>query len=126
TDFFQHDGSVLNILDADYSFLNEDLAKHYGIPDSVFQSSRCEQAPIETQDSKPETLATSAAAAPEDHAGSHSPGVASSNGGWRRVDGIKKYSRGGILGQATTLTKQSGASRTSPILRGNWVCEVLL
>ena len=125
TDFFQHDGSVLNILDADYSFLNQDLAKHYGIPDSVFRSGQCEQAPIETRDSKPETLVTSAAA-PEDHAGSHSPGIASSNGGWRRVDGIKKYSRGGILGQATTLAKQSGASRTSPILRGNWVCEVLL
>src|SRR5262249_10559097 len=45
---------------------------------------------------------------------------------WRRVDGVKKYSRGGILGQATTLAKQSGASRTSPILRGNWVSEVLL
>ena len=25
-----------------------------------------------------------------------------------------------------TLAKQSGASRTSPILRGNWLCEVLL
>ncbi|MDB6130267.1 MAG: hypothetical protein JWM04_1374, partial [Verrucomicrobiales bacterium] len=45
---------------------------------------------------------------------------------WRRVDGVKKYSRGGILGQSTTLAKQSGASRTSPILRGNWVSEVLL
>ena len=32
TDLFQHDGSVLNILDADYTFLNEALAKHYGIP----------------------------------------------------------------------------------------------
>jgi hypothetical protein len=30
------------------------------------------------------------------------------------------------LGQATTLAKQSGASRTSPILRGNWISEVLL
>ena len=29
-------------------------------------------------------------------------------------------------GSATTLAKQSGASRTSPILRGNWVVEVLL
>jgi hypothetical protein len=45
---------------------------------------------------------------------------------WRRVDGVKRYDRGGILGMATTLAKQSGASRTSPILRGNWVCEVLL
>jgi hypothetical protein len=42
------------------------------------------------------------------------------------VEGVKKYARGGILGQATTLAKQSGASRTSPILRGNWVSEVLL
>jgi hypothetical protein len=46
--------------------------------------------------------------------------------GWRRVDGIKKLSRGGVLGQAAVLAKQSGASRTSPILRGNWVAEVLL
>ena len=45
---------------------------------------------------------------------------------WRRVDGIKRYGRGGILAQATTLAKQSGASRTSPTLRGNWISEVLL
>ncbi|HMC26255.1 MAG TPA: DUF1592 domain-containing protein, partial [Verrucomicrobiae bacterium] len=83
TDFFQNDRSVLNILDADYTFLNEPLAKHYGIP-----------------------------------------GVKGAE--WRRVDGVKKFSRGGILAQSTTLAKQSGASRTSPILRGNWVCEVLL
>lgn len=86
TDFFQRDESVLNILDADYTFLNQDLAKHYGIMNVKF-------------------------------AGSND---------WQRVDGVKKFSRGGILGQATTLAKQSGASRTSPILRGNWVGEVLL
>jgi Protein of unknown function (DUF1592)/Protein of unknown function (DUF1588)/Protein of unknown function (DUF1587)/Protein of unknown function (DUF1585)/Protein of unknown function (DUF1595)/Planctomycete cytochrome C len=45
---------------------------------------------------------------------------------WRRVDGLRAAGRGGILGLATTLAKQSGASRTSPILRGNWVSEVLL
>lgn len=82
-DLFQNDGSVLDILDADYTFLNEDLAKHYGIPDVT---------------------------GPE----------------WRRVDGVKKFSRGGVLAQATTLAKQSGASRTSPILRGIWISEVLL
>jgi len=81
--FFENDESVLNILDADYTFLNDALAKHYGIPNV--------------------------------------------NGAeWRRVDGVKKFARGGILGQATTLAKQSGASRTSPILRGNWVAEALL
>ena len=42
------------------------------------------------------------------------------------MDGVHKYGRGGILGLAATLAKQSGASRTSPILRGNWICEVLL
>jgi hypothetical protein len=47
-------------------------------------------------------------------------------GDWRRVDGARTYGRGGILGFAATLAKQSGASRTSPILRGNWVSEVLL
>jgi hypothetical protein len=45
---------------------------------------------------------------------------------WRRVDGVKKYGRGGVLGLGAILAKQSGASRTSPILRGNWVAEVLL
>jgi hypothetical protein len=86
TDLFQNDGSVLNILDADYTFLNADLAKHYGMTNVKFSGSN----------------------------------------DWLRVDGVKKFSRGGILGQATTLAKQSGASRTSPILRGNWLAEVLL
>jgi hypothetical protein len=83
THFFQEDGSVLSILDADHTFLNEELARHYGIP-----------------------------------------GV--TGPGWRRVDRVKKFSRGGILTLAATLAKQSGASRTSPILRGNWLSEVVL
>ena len=82
-DLFQRDGSVLEILDADHTFLNETLAKHYGIPNVT---------------------------GPE----------------WRRVDNVKQYGRGGILTLATTLAQQSGASRTSPILRGNWVLESLL
>jgi hypothetical protein len=45
---------------------------------------------------------------------------------WRRVDGVRAHGRGGILAFASTLSAQSGASRTSPILRGNWVSEVLL
>lgn len=83
TDLFQRDGSILEVLDADHTFLNASLAEHYGIPG------------VDGKD-------------------------------WRRVDGMKAHGRGGILGMATTLSKQSGASRTSPILRGNWVCEVLL
>ncbi|MBB74865.1 MAG: hypothetical protein CMJ75_10170 [Planctomycetaceae bacterium] len=52
------------------------------------------------------------------------PGVTGAT--WRRIEGIQQVGRGGILGWATTLAKQSGATRTSPILRGNWISEVLL
>ncbi|MBI3865173.1 MAG: DUF1592 domain-containing protein, partial [Planctomycetia bacterium] len=83
TDLFQRDAPILELWDADHTFLNEALAKHYGVP-----------------------------------------GVTGAE--WRRVDGVRQYGRGGVLGLATTLAKQSGASRTSPILRGNWVSEVLL
>lgn len=81
-DLFQNDRSVLELVNADYTFLNKPLAEHYGIP---FNGSD-----------------------------------------WQRVDGIKKYGRGGVLGFSATLAKHSGASRTSAILRGTWVSEVLL
>jgi hypothetical protein len=96
TDLFQNDGSVLDILNADHTFLNEPLARHYGIPLN--------------QIARPAGPSANNRAHPE----------------WRRVSGLTQYRRGGILGQATTLAKQSGASRTSPILRGNWISEVLL
>ena len=82
-DMFRNDGSILGLLDAHHTFLNESLAKHYGIA-----------------------------------------GVTGSQ--WRRVDGVRAKGRGGVLGMASLLASQSGASRTSPILRGNWVSETLL
>ncbi|MFO1483383.1 MAG: DUF1592 domain-containing protein [Verrucomicrobiaceae bacterium] len=45
---------------------------------------------------------------------------------WRRIDGLHEKGRGGILGFAATLAKQSGASRNSAILRGTWLSEVIL
>jgi len=80
---FQNDRSVMELLDADYTFVNGSLADFYGLS-----------------------------------------GINRKE--WQRIDGVKKYSRGGILAMAATLSKQSGASRTSPILRGNWVSEFLL
>lgn len=109
TDLFQNDRPVRNILDADYTFVNEPLAKFYGMPDSVFRSSGHQSA--QTENRKDQSRLTTVAARTES---------------WQRIDGAKRFSRGGILAQATTLAKQSGASRTSPILRGNWVSEVLL
>ena len=47
-------------------------------------------------------------------------------GQWVRVEGVQNQGRGGVLGMASVLSKQSGASRTSPILRGNWIYETLL
>lgn len=47
-------------------------------------------------------------------------------GDWQRLDGMKARGRGGILGLAAVLAKQSGASRTSPILRGAWLSETVL
>ena len=82
-DMFRNDGSILGLLNANHTFLNEALAKHYDIG-----------------------------------------GV--SGPAWRRVEGVREKGRGGVLGMATVLASQSGASRTSPILRGNWVFETLL
>jgi hypothetical protein len=82
-DLFQSDRPASDLFDANYTFLNEPLAKHYGIP-----------------------------------------GVVGAQ--WRRVENVRRYGRGGILGLATVQASQSGASRTSPVLRGNWVSETLL
>ena len=46
--------------------------------------------------------------------------------GWKRIEGTQLHGRGGILGMSTVLSVNSGASRTSPILRGNWIYETLL
>jgi hypothetical protein len=45
---------------------------------------------------------------------------------WRRVEGMRTLGRGGVLGFAAPLAKHSGASRTSAILRGTWLSEVIL
>jgi len=82
-DLFRNDRPIDSLVNADHTFLDADLAAHYGIPG------------IE---------------------GSH----------WRRVDGVQPFGRGGILGLGSTLATTSGASRTSPILRGNWLSEVIL
>jgi mono/diheme cytochrome c family protein len=82
-DFFRNDRSILSLVDVDHTFLNERLAKHYGV-----EGVRGEE--------------------------------------WRRVDGVRKHGRGSILCLATTLATQAGASRTSPILRGNWLYETIL
>ena len=84
--FFNHlvaeDKSALELFTADYTFVNEALAEHYGIPNV---------------------------------AGDH----------FRRVE-HGDSNRIGLLGHGSILTLTSHAGRTSPVLRGKWVMEVLL
>jgi hypothetical protein len=76
------DKSVLDLLRADYTYLNDRLARHYGIP-----------------------------------------GVAGQE--FRRVT-YPDDRRRGVLGQGSVLMQTSLATRTSPVLRGKWVMEVLM
>ena len=78
----REDRSVLDLLSADYTFVNERIAKHYGIPNVM---------------------------------GNH----------FRRVT-VTDPARRGILGHGSILQLTSIADRTSPVLRGKWVMEVLL
>ena len=78
----KEDRSLLDLYRADYTFLNERLAKHYGIA-----------------------------------------GVSGAE--FRRVI-YPDATRRGIFGQGTMLVQSSLANRTSPVLRGKWVMEVLL
>ena len=82
---FEHivreDRDVLELLTADYTFVNARLARHYGIPNVVGTS-------------------------------------------FRRVS-LAETNRRGVLGHGSVLTMTSVADRTSPVLRGKWVLEVL-
>lgn len=53
-------------------------------------------------------------------------GLEFTNDRWEQISAAGTQGRGGVLTMAAVLAKQSGASRTSPILRGNWVSEVVL
>jgi hypothetical protein len=76
------DRDVLDLLSADYTFVNERLARHYGIANVTGPA-------------------------------------------FRRVS-IADPNRRGLFGHASILTMTSVADRTSPVLRGKWVLEVLI
>ena len=78
----REDRSVLDLFRADYTYVNQALARHYGMRDVT---------------------------GPE----------------FRRVT-YADQTRKGLFGHASILTLTSHANRTSPVLRGKWVMEVLL
>lgn len=79
----KNDRPVEELLRADYTFLNERLAKHYGIP-HIYGSD------------------------------------------FRRVDLDASSHRGGLFRQGSILTVTSYGTRTSPVIRGNWILENIL
>ena len=81
-DLIREDRSLLELIEADYTFLNERLARHYGIDGVIGDDFRRVQYPDDR--------------------------------------------RQGILGQGSMLVQTSYGNRTSPVLRGKWVMEVLL
>ena len=81
-DLVKQDRSILNLYTANYTFLNERLARHYDIPNVSGDQFRMVTYPDST--------------------------------------------RRGILGQGSMLVQTSVANRTSPVLRGKWVMQVLL
>jgi mono/diheme cytochrome c family protein len=101
--FFQaimrEDRSILDLIDADYTYLNERLAHHYGIGD---------------------TNGTWAGQKPSKPGGQPIRGEQ-----FVRVS-LPGKERGGLLTQASILTVTSNPTRTSPVKRGRWVLEQLL
>ena len=96
---FSEDRSVLDLLDADYTFLNQELANHYGITDTNGNWM-----------GQKKTV----------------PGGEQIKGrAFRRV-AVQGSSRGGVLTHASVLTVTSNPTRTSPVKRGRWVLEQIL
>jgi len=95
----REDRSILELLDADYTFLNEPLARHYGIVDT--HGTRAGKRPVK-------------------------PGGQPVRGEeFVRVH-LADGERGGLLTQASVLSVTSNPTRTSPVKRGVWVLEQLL
>jgi hypothetical protein len=97
----KEDRSVLDLIDADFTFLNRTLARHYGLPDptgNTFGGGR----------------------------GSGGFGQPISAKDFVRVSLPRGGDRGGILTQASVLTVTSNPTRTSPVKRGRWVLEQVL
>lgn len=94
----REDRSVLDLIDADYTYLNEPLAKHYGIADT--NGNAIGEKPAKR--------------------GQPIKGEA-----FKRVQ-LQNRNRGGLLTHASVLTATSNPTRTSPVKRGRWVLEQIM
>ncbi len=100
-EILREDRSVFDLLDGDFTYLNEALAKHYGIADTAGN-----RIGVKSQQKLP--------------GGTQIP-----RNEFVRV-ALPMKERGGLLAQASVLTVTSNPTRTSPVKRGRWVLEQLL
>ncbi len=103
----KEDRNILDLIDSNFSFMNERLARHYGIADT--NGNRLYQKPI-----------TKAGTPLVRKFGGGKP-----NNEFLRVTFVDDQ-RGGILTHASILTLTSNPTRTSPVKRGKWVLEQIL
>lgn len=109
----REDRSVTELLSADYTFLNERLAKHYGIPHIYGSHFRR----VSFVEDKAVGGTTSASSAVRAEAGPAANAVSIH---------VAERQRGGLLRHGSVLTVTSYATRTSPVIRGKWVLDNLL
>jgi mono/diheme cytochrome c family protein len=95
----REDRSILDLIDADFTYLNRTLARHYGISDT--NGNRRGEKPVRP-DGRPIFGRE-----------------------FFRVS-LPDRERGGLLTQASVLTVTSNPTRTSPVKRGRWVLEQIL
>lgn len=107
THLIQTDQSVTSLLNSDVTFVNQQLAKHYG--GDIERQFNIQFARLHAEDKQAGPLATQK---PDET--------------WCLVDGLKSQGRGGLLGMAVVLAKNSAGDRTSPVKRGFWSVHHLL
>lgn len=95
----KEDRSVLELIDGKFTYLNERLARLYGIRDTNGN--------------------------PEGGKAFTKAGAPIKGDGFVRVN-LEGSTRGGLLTQASVLTVTSNPTRTSPVKRGRWVLEQIL
>ena len=95
----REDRSIIDLIDADFTFLNQPLAQHYGL-ESLLPK-------VENGDRR------------------RGRGRGNTNLEFQRVNLPDKL-RGGLLTQASILTVTSNPTRTSPVKRGRWILEQIL
>src|SRR6185312_9097284 len=119
-DVMQHNKSVLDMLYGDYTFVNPELAKFYGINVPEF-------ALAPPPPPAPRPAGGGRGVLPADPpAGPKYLNPETTDDTWVKIDDASQYQRGGLIPMAVFLTENSPGLRTSPVKRGHWMVSKLL